>query len=946
MVGYYNVNSIRNKFGDINLLLNGKVDVLTIAETKLDCSFPVTKFCMKGYKKPYRRDEAGNSGGLLVYVNSSIPSRELTNFDFPSDVQIIPVEVNLRKVKWLVISIYRPQKTKLEYFLHYLSEILHFYSSFYDNVLINGDFNSEVTEPKMSEFIDENSLYSHHSLKTCWKSENGSSIDLILSNRKFSLQLTGAAELGVSDFHLYVYTMLKTTFSKLPPKRFVYRSYKKFDDKAFLSDLENSLGDLVNADYEFFDKVFSAVLDRHAPLKTKVLRGNNQPHVSKHLRKEIMKRSRLKNAAVRSKKPEDWAAYKRQRNLVVSINRKAKKEFFSSIGTDSSTKSFWKACKPFFSSKGAAIEERILLVEKDLIVDSDSEIATTFNKYFAAITEGINIPQWKENPSENCGKDVDSAIKAFDDHPSILSIKNKFDLNSCFEFEEPSKHEIFSEILKLDRKKKVSGTIPIKVLQLAARESPFVVEKLSDCFNHALRFGKFPEKLSLADVIPVHKKDSTTDKENYRPISLLPTVSKVFEKLLSKQLIKFFENKLSKFLCGFRKCHSTQHALANLLQKWQKTLDNSGIVGAVLMDLSKAFDCLSHDLLIAKLAAYGVGPNSLKFLLTYLNSRKQRVRIGSSVSDWLGVLLGVPQGSIFGPLFFNIFINDLLFFILDADVCNFADDNTLSIGGMSIQNVLLRLQQDLNVALKWFQNNCLVANPSKFQVLFLGVKEYKDIFLQILGRKVYASAEAKLLGVTLDIKLSFLPHIRIICNMANRMIKALQRIRSYLTLDQAKILCNSFILSLFKYCPIIWMFCGKTGNKLIETAHRRALRAVLNNFHLSYEEMLERLDQCTIHQQNLRVLMTEVYKTYNSLNPEFMSTFLPLKPCQYNFRCGSLMSVSRARLNVGINSLSFRAALGWNHLPKAVKESSSLASFKNAVKNRALYCKCSICSDW
>ena len=405
----------------------------------------------------------------------------------------------------------------------------------------------------------------------------------------------------------------------------------------------------------------------------------------------------------------------------------------------------------------------------------------------------------------------------------------------------------------------------------------------------------------MAEIVPLHKKGSTTDKSNYRPISLLPAISKVFERVVLKQVSRFFENKLFQFLCGFRKHYNTQHALANLVKEWQNTLDNSGKAGAVLMDLSKAFDCLSHELLIAKLEAYGFSKNNMRFIYSYLKNRKQRVRMGSSLSEWLIVLLGVPQGSIHGPILFNIFINDLLFFIKDSKICNFADDNTLSVCDTSIDRVLRKLEQDLQIAMNWFHNNSLVANPSKFQILLLGEKNSSMLFLEINGKMVYASNTVRLLGVTIDDKLCFLPHVKDICDKANRKTKALLRIRSYLTQAKAEILCNCFILSAFNYCPLIWMFCGKTGNNLIETVHRRSLRAVLNDFDLTYERMLEKTKQSTIHQKNLRVLVSEVFKSLNSLNPEFMSSLFPPALCSYSLRPGSRLIVPIVKISIGLN---------------------------------------------
>ena len=185
-------------------------------------------------------------------------------------------------------------------------------------------------------------------------------------------------------------------------------------------------------------------------------------------------------------------------------------------------------------------------------------------------------------------------------------------------------------------------------------------------FNDSLLTQSYSQNLKLADIAPVHKKDELTDKGNYRPISMLPALPKMYEKIYHAQISSFMENIFSKYLCGFRKGYSTQYCLLIMLEIIRKSLDNNKACAALLTDLSKTFDCIRHDLLIAKLHAYGFDDNVLILMYSYLSCRKQRTVVSFSI--WALVDFGIPKGSILGPSLFNIYINDIFYFIHDIKI--------------------------------------------------------------------------------------------------------------------------------------------------------------------------------------------------------------------------------------------------------------------------------------
>ena len=271
---------------------------------------------------------------------------------------------------------------------------------------------------------------------------------------------------------------------------------------------------------------------------------------------------------------------------------------------------------------------------------------------------------------------------------------------------------------------------------------------------------------------------------------------------------------LSKFICAYRKKYSSNHVLIRLIENWRLHLDDKKFVGAVLMDLSKAFDCVPHDLLIAKMHAYGFDFDILNLFLSYLKNRKQGVKVNNHVSELLIILSGVPQGSILGPILFNLFINDLVLFINNSELSNYADDNTISAWADSIRDLISILESESEIAINWFHDNEMIVNPDKFQAIIINkhgkLKENKHI-LKFNEYEITSKNSVALLGVEIDDRLIFNSHIQTLTRNAASQLNYLISKKKFLNQETKKVLLESFFMSNLNYCPLVWLFCD---NKL------------------------------------------------------------------------------------------------------------------------------------
>ena len=402
-------------------------------------------------------------------------------------------------------------------------------------------------------------------------------------------------------------------------------------------------------------------------------------------------------------------------------------------------------------------------------------------------------------------------------------------------------------------------------------------------------------------------------------------------------------DKLAIYLCDFRKGVRAQNCLLFLIEKWRKCLDNNGKAGVLLTDLSKAFDCLVHDLLIAKLNVYGFDYLSLKLIYSYLSERSQRVRINASFSSWKEIMSGVPQGSILGPPLYNVNSNDLFYFLL-LDIANYADDNSPFSCTTSIPNVISQLENESTILLNWIKNNGLKANPDKFHLLLSDVNQ--EYSIKVDNQVIQNSRCEKLLGIKIDNKLTFGEHVSSICTKASQKLHALARVGNFMTLNQRKIIMKTFILSHFGYCPLVWMFHSRKLNHRINRIHERALRMVYKDNESSFENLLIKDDSFTIHERNIQTLAIELYKVAYGLSPEIMKLILPLQDHAAHparLREETFMSRNVKSVRNGTETLAHIGPKIWSIIPNDIKKFSLSKFTKKIRKWKPDKCPCRLC---
>lgn len=740
------------------------------------------------------------------------------------------IQATYKNTPIIFISLYRPPKSSIKKFLSKLEDLLFriYRQNINKRIILCGDLNIDFSSDTIEKQLLVNTLNSY-SLEnklndfTHYTPNTATAIDYVISHTNMLLTVANT-EPGLSDHYAQIIQLklkdvinLENTITckgrNYSPENYIYFNNRLTAEKW----LEINDSNDVNTNYMMFLKTFLLLFEESFPITIKQynLKHNRLASKPEWISQGIINSSKKLKLLYRLNKqitdPRFTIYYINYRKIYRKVVKVAKKKHISNKITKciNKPKEVWQIINNILGNKTIKKKEKISIKINDNTITVAKEIANIINTHYVNISSKLNISN-------------DPPITYEQTDSSTTKCKEQFVLHQT---DEKEIHKAISS-LKNKRSQDIHG-LSNMLLKVCGKN---ILQPLKTIINQSLKTGIFPDKMKVAKILPIFKKGDKHKIENYRPISLLPAFSKVFEKILHNRLSTFLEK--NKLICtqqsGFQKNKSTMTAVFQVTKAISEALDKGNHVYGIFCDLSKAFDLVDHRILLHKLSNLGINGWALNLLKSYLYNRTQIVEIydgkNKVTSDWETIKTGVPQGSILGPLLFLIYINDLPDKLRCGNPTLFADDTSIIVNNNNIDALSKIAENTLTSLEKWFKKNRLVLNVDKSQFIQFSKqnRQREQILLSHNSTIIKETEVVKFLGLHIDKRLTWSEQITKLENKLSSICYLLRSLKLIIDSETLRMTYYTYFHSVMTYGVEFW---GNTTNSIkIFRVQKRAIR--------------------------------------------------------------------------------------------------------------------------